>query len=235
MEKEEKTLGVLGGMGPKATTDFMEKIMDLTPAERDQDHIRMIVVNDPKVPGRTKAILHGGKSPVPRLKKNARILENSGANFLAIPCNTAHYYYEKIQDAVDIPIINMIAETARVLREKEVEKVGLLSTTATAETGLYHDRMDFTEVITPRNMEKVMRGIKMIKAGEQEPASRELSKIAEKLLEREVEVIIAGCTEIPLVFSKEKFPLVDPVLIMARDVIRRIKGEIPPLPPSFFS
>lgn len=220
---KEKILGVLGGMGPEATLDFLQKILDLAPAEKDQDHIKIIVNNDPKVPDRTNAILHNGPSPLPFLEENSRMLENCGADLIAVPCNTAHYWLKEIRDTVEIPIMDMIQETASFLEEKGIKKVALLSTTATAKTGLYHEKLDFLEIITPRNMDKVMKGIKKIKAEEKKAGRNILLEITSQLLERGAERVIAGCTEIPLVLTSDDAPLIDPVRILAKRVITLCK------------
>ncbi|NIQ06728.1 MAG: amino acid racemase [Candidatus Korarchaeota archaeon] len=221
MEKE-KTLGILGGMGPEATIDFMEKVLNFTQAKKDQDHIRMVVVSDPKTPDRTNAILRGGESPVPWLKKNSRILENAGADLIAIPCNTAHYWLEEIRNSVDIPVLDMVKETAVYLKKRNMKKVGLLSTTATAKLRLYQKQLDFWEVITPKNMKEVMNAIKDVKAGRKKEAEKKLHRLHSELLERGAESVIAGCTEIPLVFP-EGAALIDPTAILARKVVKIIK------------
>ena len=94
---KEKVIGVLGGMGPEATIDLFQKIVKLTPAKKDQEHIRIIIDNNPKIPDRTKAILYNGENPLPELVKTAQNLERAGADFIIIACNTAHYYFHKIQ------------------------------------------------------------------------------------------------------------------------------------------
>ena len=110
---KDKTVGILGGMGPEATVDLMQRVIDATPAIDDVDHIRMLVDNNPKVPSRIKALIDvTGKSPAPCMIDMARGLEKQGADFLVIPCNTAHHYYSDVAAAVDIPVINLIELTA---------------------------------------------------------------------------------------------------------------------------
>src|SRR5210317_1086324 len=108
-ETQEKTVGILGGMGPEATVDLMRRIIRLTPALDDADHIRCIVDNNPKVPSRIKAIIEGdGEDPGPCMADMGRRLESWGADFLVIACNTAHFYYGAVQQAVNIPVVNLI-------------------------------------------------------------------------------------------------------------------------------
>lgn len=235
METEKKTLGILGGMGPEATIDFMKKLLKLTPANKDQDHIRTIVINDPKVPDRTEAILHGGQSPLPKIKRNLKILEDSRVDLLVIPCNTAHHWLKEIRNTVDVPVLSLMEETAKYLKDVEVSTMGLLSTTATAKIGLYHDKLDFIELLTPNDQKEVMNAIKNVKAGEKGKAIETMLNAAKNLLQRGAEAIIAGCTEVPLVLSSEDVPLVDPVLLLARSSVKIIKGEAPTLPFSPFS
>ena len=99
---KEKIIGILGGMGPEATADLFYKIIKLTPAKKDQEHLRIIIDNNPKIPDRTKAILYKGENPLPELIKTAQNLEKAGANFIIMPCNTAHYYHHEIQKIINI-------------------------------------------------------------------------------------------------------------------------------------
>src|SRR2546427_7655001 len=103
----QKVIGVLGGLGPWATLDFFEKILRLTPAKADQDHLRIIIDNNPKIPDRSPAILGEGEDPTPGLIATAQNLQQAGADFLVIPCNTAHFFYDRIVTAVSIPVHGM--------------------------------------------------------------------------------------------------------------------------------
>lgn len=219
-------MGILGGMGPEATVYFMRKIIELTPAEKDQDHIRMIVVNDPKTPDRTAAILEGGENPVPILIRNAKLLEEAGADLIAVPCNTFFFFYEEVQRAVSIPIIHMIEETAKALSEANVKRAGILATKGTLKTRLYHNALGRKgiELIEPCDVEGVMRAIYEVKAGKKEYARKKFLESFRELKEKGAEVVIAGCTEIPLALSREEAPYVDPMEIVAKIVIREIKG-----------
>src|SRR3989304_4023725 len=134
-----KTIGIIGGMGPEATVDLMARVIRATPAQDDADHIRMIVDNDPGVPSRIKALLDGtGESPGPYLVAMARRLESWGADVLAMPCNTAHYYHGEIRAAVAIPVLHMIDLTAATVAQQRPGQnhVGILAATAVIRTGL---------------------------------------------------------------------------------------------------
>ena len=139
MEKRKKTIGILGGMGPEATVRLFHLIVSNTRAEKDADHVPILIVNDPKIPDRS-AFIHGhGPSPVPALERGLIKLEKMGADFITIPCNTAHFFLPQIRSRVTIPVLNMITETANwALNELNgVRKFGLLSTTGIYETGIY--------------------------------------------------------------------------------------------------
>ena len=144
-ESNEKIVGILGGMGPEATVDLMQRIIRLTPALDDVDHIRCIVDNNPKVPSRIKAIIEGdGEDPGPCMADMGRRLEAWGADFLAIACNTAHYYYDAVQNAVGIPVLNLIDLVARHIKTRFPDQgiVGILASPAVAITGLYAKRFE---------------------------------------------------------------------------------------------
>ena len=134
MEKA-KTIGILGGMGPAATADLFTKIVSLTKADRDNEHIRIYVDNNTEIPDRTQAILFGGENPLPYMLESAKKLEEMGADCIVMPCNTAHYYYDQLTASVSVPFLNLIEEAAKALPEGS--HPGLLATSATAKTGIY--------------------------------------------------------------------------------------------------
>lgn len=144
----EKVIGVLGGMGPEATADLFRKIIRATPAEKDQDHIRVIIDSNPKIPDRTAAIIGGGPSPLPEMTETAKNLEKAGADLIIIPCNTAHYYYEKLKKSIRIPILNMVELTAQAIKGgfPHVKKVGIIGTTGTVRAGIYNRALEKSDV-----------------------------------------------------------------------------------------
>ncbi len=134
-----KTVGVIGGMGPEATVDFLRRIVAATPAEDDADHIRVLVDNNPKIPSRLAALVDGtGEDPLPVLIAMARGLEKQGADFLTMPCNTAHYYLPRIAQAVSIPFLDMVALSIASLGGK---RIGMLASPAVQKVGLYASRL----------------------------------------------------------------------------------------------
>lgn len=139
---EKKIIGILGGMGPLATADLFRKIIDLTEAAKDQDHVRVIIDSNTDIPDRTAAILHNGADPVPALTESAVLLEKAGAGFLIMPCNTAHYFYQNVQAAVSIPVISIIEETAKKVKELGYNTVLILATDGTIQSKVYEKVFD---------------------------------------------------------------------------------------------
>jgi aspartate racemase len=220
----QKVVGIIGGMGPLATVDLMNKIICYTPAKKDQDHIHIIVDNYSQIPDRTTAILSKGTDPTPFIIQSAQRLEKAGADFLVIACNTAHFYFNSIENAVNIPILHMPLETARFLHENNLRRVGLLATDGTINTKLYQQSCQAYDinVIEPdiQMQKEVMEGIYAIKGSDLEKGRFYLSTVANKLKSRGAEAIIAGCTEIPLVLqSSQDINVIDPTEILAKTVI----------------
>ena len=228
----EKIIGILGGMGPEATIDLFYKIIKSTPAEKDQDHLRIIIDNNPKIPDRTTAILGKGEDPLPALQETARNLEKAGADFIIIPCNTAHYYISQIQESVNIPILNMIEETAKETQQRtpQIKKIGLLASMGTYKMEIYHQHFKKfnIEVISPeeKDKEEVMKVIYAVKAGDlSEKGKKNIIQIAQKLIDKGVEAIITGCTEIPLILKEGDVPvpLIDPTKVLAEIAIQEAR------------
>ena len=228
----EKIIGILGGMGPEATIDLFYKIIKFTPAEKDQDHLRIIIDNNPKIPDRTAAILGKGEDSLLALQETAQNLEKAGADFIIIPCNTAHYFLLSIQESVKIPILNMIEETAKETRKKisPIQKVGLLASIGIYKTKIYyqHFKKFNIEVISPeeKDKEKIMKIIYAVKAGDlSEEVKKNIISITQKLIDKGAEVIIAGCTEIPLILKEGdvSVPLIDPTQVLAKAAVQKAK------------
>ena len=229
----EKIIGILGGMGPEATIDLFYKIIKSTPAGKDQEHLRIIIDNNPKIPDRTAAILGKGEDPLPALQETARNLEKAGADFIIIPCNTAHYFLPLIQESVKIPILNMIEEAAKETQQRipQIKKVGLLASIGIYKTEIYHQHFKKfnIEVTSPeeKDKEEVMKAIYAVKAGNlSEWIKKSILKIAQKLIDKGAEVIIAGCTEIPLILKEGDVavPLIDPTQVLAKAAVQKVRG-----------
>ena len=233
-----RTIGVVGGMGPWATLDFFEKVLRATPVRRDQEHLRLIIDNNPKIPDRGPAILGDGEDPTPALVATARNVEAAGADLIVIPCNTAHYFFQEIQAAVRVPVVHIMQEVAGAASRRfpRIGRVGLLATRATVATGLYQDafRPLGAAVVVPdqSGQEVIDRLIYAIKAQGVDDALRSAGVAVGRGLNRAgAEAMILGCTELPLVLGEDTLglPILDSNLILA-EVAVRLATSPEPLP-----
>jgi aspartate racemase len=224
------TIGILGGMGPEATNHMAAMITALTPARRDEDHIPVITFNNPFIPSRVDAILKGSTCPLAELVRTASMLEAAGADFLIMPCNTAHHYFDDITAEISIPMLNMVALAVSEIISRGYSRVGLLATTATLSTGLYHKRLQETGITVVETdsweQSEVMTAIfgeTGVKAGHKEEPAARLHAVGRRLIENGAQVILAGCTEVSVAFHGNAFnpglQLIDPMLITAQAAI----------------
>lgn len=223
-------IGVLGGMGPAATGDLFLKIIAETPAETDQDHIPVVIYSDPRVPDRTEALLHGGEDPVPWLIHGAQQLERMGVSFIVIPCNTAHAFLDRVQPHIKTPIISILETAGAAIQANHpsARRVGLLATDGTIASGIYQEalRKRGLDVIVPdEELQEhcVMPAIRAVKANSRHDSVRaRLVEAAEFLEKRGAHVILAACTEIPVILSQQdiSLPLVDATAELARGAVR---------------
>jgi aspartate racemase len=202
------TVGVLGGMGPEATLDFFAKLLAATPAPHDQDRLRVLIDNNPKVPNRNQAVAGTGPSPAPQLAEMARGLQRCGADFLVMPCNAAHAFAGEIEKAVDIPFVSIIEETvASTLRRMPgLARVGVLAAVGCLDARLYHSAFALhgVSVIEPaeERRETFMDLLYRIKTGDLgEEVRSTMTGLAEDLSAAGAQAIVAGCTEVPLVIG----------------------------------
>ncbi len=205
MSKKSLIVGVLGGLGPEATVDFMARVLALTPAESDQDHLHMLVDQNPGVPNRQEAVLRGGEDPSPALVEMARRLEGAGCDFLVMPCNTAHAWEEEIRAATSIPFLSIVDATVEAIPDG-IRKVGLMTTPAGLATNCYQRALAQRGIDTIEHdaaeVEKLMGLVYSIKIGERgSGVSEGMRGLAEDLVVRGAELIIFGCTEIPIVLD----------------------------------
>jgi len=230
----ERVLGVLGGMGPLASAQFMVRLTLLTPAERDQDHIPAILWSDPRVPDRTAARLAGGEDPLPALLRGIRGLEAAGCGAIAIPCNTAHGWHAAMQAATPLPILHIVDAAAAELRRLGIQDgpVGVLGTAGTLAMRLYQDRLEargYTCLVPePADMEhRVTPAIALVKANRVAEAHAPLAEAARALVARGAAAVVLGCTEIPLGIAAGPalpFPVVDTIDALARAAIAWARG-----------
>ncbi|WP_369798855.1 aspartate/glutamate racemase family protein [Cupriavidus sp. SK-4] len=241
-------LGIVGGIGPAATVDFMAKIVRNTSAAKDQDHIRLLVEQNPQIPDRTAHLLHQADDPTLALYATCRRLEAGGASAIALPCNTAHAFVERIQPYLGVPIINMLQETVDdiVRRYGAGSTVGLLATSGTVASRVYHSvAQPLLTVLTPEPdfQQRVMNAIygpRGVKAGYTDGACRDdLLAAIDHLAARGAAVMILGCTELPLIVAQtdrhsaagKTVAVVDPTNVLARRCIQIAQAYAVPAPP----
>ncbi len=224
----EKIIGILGGMGPEATADLYLRIIKATPVKRDQDHPRVIIYSNSKVPDRTAAILGTGPSPMPELIRAGKRLEEAGADFIIIPCNTAHYFIDQLQKELRVPILHMIKLSAGRAKTSypKVRRAGLLATDGTVKSGLYkqaYAEADI-EILEPsaERQADVMKAIyQCLKAGNLIDGGLLLRGVANDVISSGAEMIICGCTEVSLVLKEGDLPVpvLDPLQVLAEAAI----------------
>lgn len=216
------TVGVLGGMGPAATVDFMDKLIKATGAEKEQDNLRLLVDCNPHVPDRNTAAIEG-IHPGPVIAEMAAGLERQGAQFVVMACNTAHAYEADIRAALTVPFVSLIAESAAALvkRHPAAKRVGLLAGTGCLEARLYQDALASRGVeavlLDEAAQQRFMTLLYQIKRGDSSDAARaEMRALADVLIASGAEVVMAACTEVPLVLSAGDIavPLLDTTQVL---------------------
>ena len=227
-----KTIGILGGMGPAATVDLFQKIITNTPVQTDQEHFRIIVYNNPKIPPRIDGSKPSFVSPLPELKKTAITLEQAGADFIIMPCVTAHIWFGEIQRVINIPFYHIVENTVETLLQQKNHDKGsilLLATETAIQHQLYQNAFYNTayKIVVPKPEEqKVVDHVIMnVKAGKTttNPYIRELNEILGGYQKQGISMLLGGCTEIPLIFHclKDGLEMVDPVLMLAKMAIEK--------------
>lgn len=233
---EEKTLGILGGVGPLATAYFMEMIIKMTDADRDQDHLSMIVTNHPSIPDRTDYIFDKSKpNPLPVMIEDAKKLEKVGSDFIVIPCNTAHFFYDEIQKSVGIPVLNIIEETVKYAKDNlnDVRKIGVLGTKGTLASGSYKKVCDEynVEYAQPdedgqNRLMEIIYG--QIKAGKT-PDFDGFMQIVENMKKMKCDVVILGCTELSVIkhdFNINRADIIDSMEVLAQSAILKCDKKL---------
>lgn len=221
-------LGVLGGMGPLATIDFLQKLLAATPARTDQEHVPVVTASIPQIPDRAAAFRGEGESPLPAMIECGQRLVDAGVGLIVMPCNTAHLWYAPLQEALAIPMIHLVdaaLDDATALVGAH-GRVGLLATDATITSGLYVNRkLEEGRAVqwllpTPSEMmELVMPGIQAVKSGDRLLGEKLLVKAAAALAQRGAQAVVLGCTEIPVVLNSTNAPV--PVVDATDSLARR--------------
>ncbi|MCR1899302.1 amino acid racemase [Irregularibacter muris] len=227
----DKIIGIIGGMGPEATADLYMKIIKATKVKKDQDHFRVIIDSNAKIPDRTKAILGIGQSPVDALVETGKNLEKSDVDIACLPCITSHYFIDEIQEKLSYPIMNALVEVGKYIEHDypHVKNVGILATSGTVKTGLFSKYLPNMNVLYPDSttqVQKVMEAIygdEGIKNGNTGDKPLNLLKEASmELMDKGAELIISGCTEIALALKPHHLsrPLIDPMMVVANAITK---------------
>lgn len=227
-------LGVIGGLGPLATAYFMELVIKMTKAECDQAHLDMIIYNCPRIPDRTKYILgQSDENPLPKMLEVGQALEKQGADVIAIPCMTAHYFHDEIKENIEVPVIHGIRETALHLRDAGAQTVGIMATDGTIISGIFQKEIEslgMTAVTPEAEYQKLV--MKMIydeiKAGKMPPLAEFMKVKSHLVTEKRAQAIVLGCTELSLL--KNAYELGDGVIdtleVLARTSLLACGKEI---------
>lgn len=221
-------LGVIGGMGPLATADFFRKLIDATPAKDDDEHIPVLIHSVPQVPSRPAAILRGGPSPLPALLAVRDRLLGAGATLLAMPCNTAHHWYDGLVEGCEVPFIHIVDAVAELLPEGAVE-FGIVATRATLRARVFELRLAQRGLAlrAPDDAtyeRAVQPAIEAVKRGAVEDGGRLLEPVIAAQLDRGASAVILACTELPIALEAIASPLrarcIDSTDALARACVR---------------
>lgn len=219
-------LGIIGGLGPMATAYFMELLVAMTDAKCDQDHIETMIYSIPTVPDRTAYIL--GKSrenPLDAMISIGRALRSQGADVLAIPCITAHYFHSELQEGIGMPVIHGIRKTAEALQQAGVRRAGIMATDGTIQSGLFQKELSDVniETLVPsmQQQKNVMSLIYDDIKANRTPDMQLFMQITDELRENGAECIVLGCTELSLIKKDHDIGngFVDVMEVLARQAI----------------
>lgn len=233
--QQEGILGVLGGMGPQATNTFYQRIIDRTQAETDQEHLRVLIWSDAKIPDRTAGILgtpDQAEAVYAALLAGAKLLEGAGCTVLAIPCNTSHYFADRLQAQLRIPIIHMIRETVAAIQAMGKKTVGILATDGTVQTGIYQKELiavGLTPVTLPEGLQKTVMSIIYDEIKKGETGSREkFGEVDAWLRQAGCDCAILGCTELSVYRVLHSLPpyYMDAMEVLAEQAILRCGKQL---------
>lgn len=220
----KQAVGVIGGVGPMATVYYMQRVIEMTKAGCDQEHINMLVFNDCDIPDRTAFITEKSPdNPLPVMVEDAKRLEAAGCEFVVIPCNTAHYFYDELEQAVEIPVVNIVEETIRYAkaRVQDLSCVGIMATTGTIVTGTYQkyaERAGLSFAVPDEHEQDLLMQIIYdgVKAGKPVPRA-DFDRVANHLRAKGAQCLILGCTELSVL--KRDLPINDPDVLDSIDVL----------------
>jgi aspartate racemase len=228
-----KILGVLGGMGPLATVDFLQKLIEETPAHRDQDHVPVIAYSVPQIPERPPAITGNGESPLPHMLAGVHALKRAGAGAIAIACNTAYYWHDALLAQGGLPILHIADAACAALASQAGQRIGLIATDGTIAAGFYQARLEARgmQCLLCSNEDHqalIVPAIDCVKRNDLASAHDLATRAARHLLQQGAHAIILGCTEIPLAIAHQPSDVahhcVDATRALARACIQWYRG-----------
>ena len=221
MKPKNLTLGILGGMGPAATAEFMKIMAEKAPAECDQEHPRMIVYSHTITPDRTTFLLGKGPDPYPYLKEGLEKLVGWGADILAVTCNTAHYFIDQFREELSMPLIHIVEETIKRAEELSPQGAWLTATLGTMRTGLYQryaDKMGYKLYIPGEDVQvEIHHATDLVKQGRQNEAGCHFAPIVTELWAEKKLPMVGACTEIPISYRSGGLP--EEMLISSLDAL----------------
>ena len=228
-------LGVIGGLGPMATANYLELVIRMTDAKRDQEHPEIIILNIPSIPDRTAYILgRSRENPLPPMVELGKQMKSLGATVLATPCMTAHYFHEALQDSTGLPLIHGIRCTAQTLRDAGVKKVGLMATDGTVQSGIFQRQVEELgmELVLPD--ENGQRGVMtliydQVKAG-LEPDMALFAAIRDELRAKGAQAVVLGCTELSLLKKQQDLGrgVLDALEVLAKESVLACGKQVKP-------
>ena len=221
-----KRLGILGGMGPAASAEYITRLIQQTSASCDQEHIPFVLWNEPRTPDRSTSIRNGDDRPLPYLLQGIQVLKAVGCNLIVIPCNSAHFWYDELLK-LRVPIIHIVDSVAYSLCDQNViGTIGIIGTQGTIESGLYQNRLTDWNCIIPSQEEMdniVQPAIDLVKAGDMVKSHTMLMSVVDSLIARGAKAVVLGCTEIPLAIRENNqngIPLINSIDSLVKVAIK---------------
>jgi len=222
-----KRLGILGGMGPAASAEYITRLIQQTTASCDQEHIPFVLWNEPRTPDRSTSLRNGDNRPLPYLLQGMQVLKDAGCDFVVIPCNTAHFWYDELIK-LRVPVIHIVDSVAYSLCDADVDNgtIGIMGTQATIELGLYQNHLTDWNCIVPAQEEMnmlVQPAIDLIKSGDMSRAYDMFMIVIDSLIARGARAVVLGCTEIPLAVDQNRrdgIPLINSIDSLVKAAIK---------------
>ena len=224
----EKIVGILGGMGPFATADFFKLIIQNTPAQKDWEHLRILMDNNVKIPSRTRAVLYNEESPVAQMVESINNLARIGADFIVVPCNSAHYFYEEVSNLINIPWLSIIDVTARKISQIGKKRPLILGGFATTQNRLYSKHIPEALYLSGDErsfVEQIIEEIKLTSNLCERSKSRLKSLLHGK--RKSIDSVVLACTELPIIFNQDiiyGFKCINSSQEYACEVVRYARG-----------